>query len=50
MYVSNFQLRLRMEGDVEGKHEQRMQIPITVGSDPTRETSFIGSSEGNYIS
>ncbi|VDP69905.1 unnamed protein product [Echinostoma caproni] len=38
-------LRLRMEGDSEGKQEQRMQIPITVGSDPTRETSFIGSNE-----
>ncbi|THD22612.1 hypothetical protein D915_006804 [Fasciola hepatica] len=38
-------LRLRIEGDIEGKHEQRMQIPITVGSDPTRETSFIGSNE-----
>ncbi|CAH8616093.1 unnamed protein product [Heterobilharzia americana] len=38
-------LRLRMQGDKEGKHDHCMQIPITIGSDPTRETSFIGNSE-----
>ncbi|CAL8075795.1 unnamed protein product [Calicophoron daubneyi] len=38
-------LRLRMQGDTEGKFDQQMQIPITVGSDPTRETSFAGCSE-----
>ncbi|TNN08223.1 arrestin domain-containing 2-like [Schistosoma japonicum] len=38
-------LRLRMQGDKEGKHDHCMQIPITIGSDPTRETSFTGNSE-----
>ncbi|XP_018646949.1 hypothetical protein Smp_212240 [Schistosoma mansoni] len=38
-------LRLRMQGDREGKHDHCMQIPITIGSDPTRETSFIGNDE-----
>lgn len=35
-----------MQGDREGKHDHCMQIPITIGSDPTRETSFIGNDEG----
>nr|CAH8871088.1 unnamed protein product [Trichobilharzia regenti] len=38
-------LRLRMQGDKEGKHDHCMQIPITIGSDPTRETSFTGNNE-----
>ncbi|KAK4475354.1 hypothetical protein MN116_000789 [Schistosoma mekongi] len=38
-------LRLRMQGDKEGKHDHCMQIPIIIGSDPTRETSFTGNSE-----
>ncbi|GAA52930.1 hypothetical protein CLF_109133 [Clonorchis sinensis] len=38
-------LRLRLQGDSQGRQDQKMQIPITVGSDPTRETSFTGCSE-----
>ncbi|KAF6780107.1 hypothetical protein AHF37_00342, partial [Paragonimus kellicotti] len=40
-------LRLRLLGDEEGKLDQKMQIPITIGSDPTRETSFTNCTEGN---
>ncbi|KER23095.1 hypothetical protein T265_08949 [Opisthorchis viverrini] len=42
-------LRLRLQGDSQGRQDQKMQIPITVGSDPTRETSFTGCSEGEVI-
>ncbi|KAF5400306.1 hypothetical protein PHET_06451 [Paragonimus heterotremus] len=38
-------LRLRLLGDEEGKLDQKMQIPITIGSDPTRETSFTNCTE-----
>ncbi|KAA3680051.1 uncharacterized protein DEA37_0014600 [Paragonimus westermani] len=38
-------LRLRLLGDEEGKFDQKMQIPITIGSDPTRETSFTNCTE-----